>query len=138
MRQSDLNSLDIKQSIVPMFKGAGLTGDINNGAGIDRQNAESALLEVNIGNIAHASSTVDVVWQESDDNVTFTDIAEADLLGGLIPQATEVLGKNTVQKRAYIGMKRYLRCKVTVTTGAATGEAVFSANVVLGHLRQSV
>lgn len=59
-----------------------------------------------------ASGTVDVKLQDSDDNVTYTDVAS-----GAFTQVTEATDNATFEK-AYTGTKQYLR--VVATVGTAT------------------
>lgn len=56
--------------------------------------------------------TVDVKLQDSDDNVTFTDVAS-----GAFTQVTEA-NDNAIYEKAYTGVKQYLR--VVCTVGTAT------------------
>jgi len=64
--------------------------------------------------------TVDVKVQDSDDNVTFADVAS-----GAFTQVTEA-NDNATYEKAYTGLKRYLRAVSTVA-GAA---CVFGVNIV--------
>ena len=140
LRQTDYHSLDIKQSVVPVTKAAGLTADVVKGTGIDLSDCQAATLEVNYGDLATLNTTVDMVWQESDTDVdgNYTDVAAADLLNGLFTQVVPAGGASGIVKNAYLGAKRYIRAKFTVTTAASTGAATYAANVIKGHLRYSV
>ena len=62
----------------------------------------------------------------------------ADLLNGLFTQVVPAGGASGIVKNAYLGAKRYIRAKFTVTTAASTGAATYAANVIKGHLRYSV
>lgn len=135
MRQSDIHSLGIEQSISPVGKGAGLSAEETLGAGIDLQGCESASVVVALGTIAHADTTGAVTVQESDDNVTFTDVASTDLIGDDVFTGLVIASSGKNRKKGYIGSKRYIRAKLVLTTGASTGSFPVSVNVVKGHNR---
>ena len=85
--------------------------------GIDMQKFERALFVVDVGAFG-ASATVDAKLQESADNVTFTDLANA-----AVTQLAAAGGNNrlvTLECRAgqLSSGKRYVRCRVTVGTAA--------------------
>lgn len=100
-----------------------------NGTGVDLQGFESAMVVIETGTVTDGTHTIDI--QESDDNTTFTSVANADL------QGTEPVINNTqgskVFKVGYIGSKRYIRVAVTVS-GATTG-GVYGASIVRSHAR---
>lgn len=81
---------------------------------------------VAVGDRTDGTYTFEV--QESDDDSTFTAVADADLQG-TEPAATA----DGVTKLAYRGTSRYIRVSVT-STSVATGAAV-SAHIVLGNPR---
>lgn len=125
MASRDLvNSMGIAQSLAP----AARTAD-EDGAGVDLQGYESAVVVVATGAITDGTHTIEI--QESDDNSTFTAVADDDL------QGTEpVIGAadgNKVYKIGYIGTKRYIR--VSVTVADATSGGVYGAFVIRGHAR---
>jgi len=68
-----------------------------------------------------AGGTVDVKLQDSDDNVTFTDVSS-----GAFTQVTEA-NDNTTYEKAYTGGRRYLR--VVCTVGTAT--CSFGVDIIL-------
>lgn len=59
-----------------------------------------------------SGGTVDVKLQDSDDDVTFTDV-----VSGAFTQVTEA-NDNATQEKAYTGVKRYLRVVATVAVAA--------------------
>jgi len=67
-----------------------------------------------------AGGTVDVKLQESEDNVTWSDVS-----GGAFTQVTEA-NDNTPQEKAYTGSYRYIRAVATV----ATATCDFSVEVI--------
>jgi hypothetical protein len=66
--------LDPKVSVAPQSIGGAV-----NGTGVDLQGAEAALRIILNSGAATTPATVKI--QESDDNSTFTDVADADLIG---------------------------------------------------------
>ncbi|MEW5921573.1 MAG: hypothetical protein AB1796_11640 [Bacillota bacterium] len=97
-----------------------------NGTGVDLQGFEAVAVAITPGTITDGTHTP--VVQESDDNVTFTNVAAGSLQGSL-----SNIASNAVQEIGYIGNKRYIRVAVTVA-GATTG-GVYGAAVVCGRSR---
>ncbi|MEQ1614475.1 MAG: hypothetical protein ABL904_17140 [Hyphomicrobiaceae bacterium] len=109
-------------------------------AAIDLQGFNAALISISNadGGIAFdASNKIEITATHSDDGVTYTNVADADLLGvtgtasGIVKSfiAAATAGITNV---GYIGNKRFLKVKAdfTGTHGTGTGLAV---TVVLGH-----
>jgi hypothetical protein len=86
-----------------------------NGTGIDLQGYDGALVVINADTITDGTHTPKV--QESDDNSSFSDVASTDLVGTALVAITAA----SVQRIAYVGIKRYIRVVVTVTGSPATG-----------------
>lgn len=95
-----------------------------NGTGVDLANCEGATILVQTGTITDGTHTISL--QESDDNVTFTNVAAADLIG--TPPAITAPDDDKVFKFGYIGIKRYIRVVSTVA-GTTTG-GVYGASVI--------
>jgi len=78
----------------------------------------SVLVNLNAGDCS--GGTVDVKLQDSDDEITWTDVTDGAF--------TQVDGDNdnAIQEKAYTGVKAYLRAVATVATGAC----VFSVDVI--------
>lgn len=122
MPQRDIRlELDPKVSVAPQSIGGAVQG-----TGVDLQGCDAALVILDNG-AATAAATVKI--QESDDNSTFTDVADTDLIGTSGNPAGVAQTASTLVKVSYIGVKRYVR--VATTAGTA---ALFSAEVVRGHL----
>lgn len=126
MKRSPFTNLLTKQTITQ----AARVNVTTNGTGVDRTNGKhelfrSALVIVQTGTITDGTHTV--VVQESNDNVTFTPVAAADLEG--TAPAIGVADDNVIFEVGYTGAKRYVRVSVTGTGG--TVGAVFGAVVVL-------
>lgn len=101
------------------------------GTTVDRTNGEhemfrSALILVHTGTVTDGTHTVEV--QESDDNSTWTAVADAHLEG--TEPAIGSADDNKVYELGYMGYKRYLRVNVTVSGAPATG-GEYGALVVL-------
>ena len=126
--RSNLLELDAQATIVPQSIGGAV-----NGASIDLSGAESALIIFNSG-AATTPATVQV--QEAPDNAgapgAWTAVVDTDLIGLVGNGAGVAQTASTVVKVAYVGVQRWLR--VVTTAGSA---ALFSAEVVRGHLRHS-
>jgi glycerol kinase len=105
-----------------------------NGSSADLQNFNSAEFMIDLGTFAGTTPTATIKLQESEDNVTFTDISTEDILGGALP-VIDTTNDESVHKRGYLGNKRYVRGIVSATTG--TGPSLpMSITVVKGHARK--
>jgi len=121
----DINAnLDANESIRP----AVMTADTD-GQGVDLRGADSAIVVVTVGAITGAAGDATVTLEESDDNSTFTDVADADILG-----TEPTLAANTAYQFGYRGTSRYVRA--TFTVGGETNVAA-SAMVVRGNLARA-
>jgi hypothetical protein len=105
-----------------------------NGTGVDLQGFEGALVLLDLGLFGGTTPTATIKIQESDDNTTFTDVAAADLLGGVLP-AIDTTNDETTYERGYIGRKRYIRVAVTAIAGTSPSLPT-SAVVVRGGPRK--
>lgn len=102
-----------------------------NGAGVDRAGFESAAISFNCGAIGGTSPSFTLEVQESDDNATFTAVADKDLLGTEpVVNATNA-GTFTV---GYMGSKRFVRPVVKAVSGTSP-TLLIEASVILGHPR---
>lgn len=122
-----VNRISPASTMVPQT----VTGAVN-GTGVDLQGFDSAVFSVNIGALTgSATPVINVRAEESDDNSTFTAVAAADLDGGLLA-AVATGADATVQKRGYLGSKRYVRVAVPSVSGTSPS-APISASVIRGH-----
>lgn len=132
MAQFDLyHNIAPVQTIAPQT----VNGTVD-GAGVDLSGFLAVLFEINAGTISGTDPTVTIKLQESDDNVTFTDIADSDLLGG---SGTITINENNddqVYRRGYMGMKRYVRAVVSAVGGTGTGLPL-SVTVIKGRPRHA-
>lgn len=119
------NLISVAQSLAPAARSSSA-----NGAGVDLQGYDSAVVVVETGAITDGTHTI--VVQESDDNSAYTAVADADLQG--TEPAIVSTDDNVVFEIGYFGIKRYVRAAVTVA-GATTG-GVYGAHVVRGNKRK--
>jgi len=127
------NSVLVQQTVTA----ANRTNGTVNGTAIDLwsntvadQVFRSALAVVQTGTITDGTHTVEV--QESDDNSSFSAVADADLQGS--EPAIGAANDNVVYEIGYRGTKRYIR--VTVVTSGATTGGTFGAVLILGIPRR--
>lgn len=110
------------------------------GVGVDLQGFEGALAIFHAGvsgDTLSGTVKLQAILEESDDNVTFTAVAAADMLGednfALIDAAAE---DAVVQCVGYIGAQRYIRVRVDIT-GTHTNGIPLSAVIVRGYPRHA-
>ena len=121
-----------------------------NGSGVDLQGYESATAMVIVGaegDTLSSSVHFEVSLEHSDDNSTFTDVAQADIIdgtissGGIFLKLDGTAGGNPdtaggVFRVCYVGGKRYLRV-VLAKTGTHSNGTPIGAIIVKGHARHS-
>ncbi|QIJ62553.1 hypothetical protein [Streptomyces sp. JB150] len=105
-----------------------------NGASVDRNVGgdmhRSAMVVVHTGTITDGTHTIEV--QDSDDNSTFTAVADQYLQG--TEPAIGATDDDKLFVIGYTGERRYLR--VSVTTAGATGGGTLGAVILLGEPRR--
>lgn len=126
-------------SFYPLLVTAIADGD----AYVDLQGHEGALIIVTAGAIADGSGAVTLYTfelKESDDHITFTAVAAADLLGSE-PSFEAITGatheENESKSFGYIGSKRYLRVDLVAVPTVPGAGGTFSGVVVKGHPRHA-
>lgn len=126
------NNVKSVQSITPALR----TASVAAGATVDTLGYEAATFAVVAGTWTDGSHAISA--EHSDDGSSWDAITASDLLGtfptiasdggspedGANEEATTLIG--------YIGNKRYVRAKSTVTGGPSTG-AVYGVDVLLGR-----
>ncbi len=120
-----VNNIEQVESIRPQVA----TGAVN-GETVDLRGCDSVAFVVSIGAITGASGDAAVTLEESSDDVTYTAVADADILGS----EPEALAANTDYRFGYIGNERYVRAVFAL--GGETDVAV-CAMAVKGDLNQS-
>jgi hypothetical protein len=110
------------------------------GVGVDLQGFEGALMVAHLGqsgDTLSGSVYVTPTFQESDDNSSFTDIADGDLIGGVNKPVVDAAAEDEVIiARSYIGSKRYVRVFIDFT-GTHTNGIPISALVIKGAPRHA-
>ena len=102
------------------------------GVAIDRQGSDGLEFIFQVG--AYTDGSVTPLIEESDDNVTYTDVADADLTN---TEASAALSAAGVSSIGYIGDKRYV--KATAVTAAGSTLSVGASAVKYGlRLRGAV
>ena len=121
---------DLKSNIKPVQSLAPATRNAAaNGTGVDLAGFNSATVVFSNGAIGGtASPTFTFEVQESDDNATFTAVADKDLRG-VEPVITAA---NQISQVSYIGYKRYVRAVLKTVSGTSP-TLDCGATVVLGH-----
>lgn len=111
-----------------------LTAAAEGDAYVDLQGFEGALIQVFSGTITDGTS-YEFELKESADHITFTAVADDDLLGD--EPTFLAADDDKVKEFGYIGSKQYLRVDLkTVVGGPATG-GIFGAAVVKGKPRHA-
>jgi hypothetical protein len=112
------------QSLVPINRNAAA-----NGAGVDLSGFNGASVLFSSGAIGGtASPTFTFEVQESDDNATFTAVADRDIRG-IEPVVTTA---NQISQVAYLGYKRYIRAALKTVSGTSP-TLDCGAVVILGY-----
>lgn len=123
-----VNDISAVQSLTPAARTAAA-----NGTGVDLTGYNGAAVIIAAGTITDGTLYTFEV-QESDDNASFTAVADADLIG--TEPALAAADDNAVREVGYKGNKRYLRVALAAVTGAPATGGVFSAVVVRGKPRR--
>lgn len=142
---------DLSNNIVPVVSlAAAVRTAAANGTGVDLQGYESATVLVDVGaegDTLSSSVHFEVSLEHSDDNSTFSDVVQADIVDGTIAASGIFLkldgttGGNPdsagdVFRVGYVGGKRYLRV-VLAKTGTHSNGTPLGAMVVKGHARHT-
>ena len=116
---------DLKSEIKPLnsISPAAHTATVT-GASVDLQGFNAACAVVSAGTVTDGTHTPKL--QESNDNITFTDVAVGDLHGAFIAVTT-----GSIQKVGYKGVQRYLRLVSTVAGATVGGQYI--GQIILGE-----
>ena len=121
-----------------------------NGTGVDLQGYASATVLVEVGaegDTLSSSVYFEVSLEHSDDDSTYTDVAQADIVDGTISSGGIFLKLDgtangnpdtagEIYRVGYIGGKRYVRV-VLAKTGTHSNGTPLGAMIVRGHARHS-
>jgi len=142
---------DLSNNIVPVVSLAAATRTAAaNGTGVDLQGYESATVLVDVGaegDTLSGSVYFEVSLEESDDDSTYTDVAQASIVdgtiaaGGIFLKLDGTTGGNPdsaggIFRVGYVGNSRYIRV-VLAKTGTHSNGTPLGAMVVKGHARHS-
>ncbi len=142
---------DLSNSISPAISLAAAVRDAAaDGTGVDLQGFESATILVDVGaegDTLSGSVYFEISLEHSDDDVTYTDVAQADIIDGTISSGgiflkldgTEGGDPDTdglIYRVGYVGGKRYVRV-VIAKTGTHNNGTPIGAMVVRGHPRHT-
>jgi hypothetical protein len=107
-----------------------------NGTGVDLAGAESALVSIITGTYGGTTPVAKYKVQESDDNSTFTDVSDDNLIGATGNTSGVTIAASSAVKVDYVGTKRYIRVAISAVTGT-TPVIRLGASVILSHLRHT-
>ena len=114
------NIVDVAESIRPQVASGAVNGET-----VDTRGFDSVAFAVSVGAITGTGGDATVTIEESDDDSTWTDVADADIIG-----TEPTLAANTAYQFGYSGNARYVRAVFGL--GTETDVAV-SAIAVNGH-----
>ena len=112
---------DVVESVRPQVATADVEGET-----VDLRGSDSVLFAVTVGAINGGNDDSVVTIEESTDDSTFTDVADADILG-----SEPTLAADTAYQFGYIGTARYVRGKFGIGTET---DAAVSVVAVRTHL----
>ena len=131
------SNLGVQAAVDP----AVMTADAN-GNGIDTRGFDSVMLAASVGasgDTLSGSVKIELELEESDDDTTYTDVADSDLLNavdgtndGTFAVIDDPAEDDAVYLTGYRGTKRYVRVVVNVT-GTHTNGTPIGAVAILGH-----
>ena len=142
---------DLSNNIVPVVSlAAAVRTAAANGTGVDLQGYESATVLVDVGaegDTLSSSVYFEVSLEESDDDSTYTDVVQADIVdgtiasGGIFLKLDGTTGGDPdttggIFRVGYVGNKRYIRV-VLAKTGTHSNGTPLGAMVVKGSARHS-
>ncbi|MGD2159185.1 MAG: hypothetical protein PVG32_20075 [Anaerolineales bacterium] len=122
------NNVSLAESLAPAARTSS-----ENGAGVSMQGYNGALVIIHAGNWTDGTHAFEV--QESDDDVTYTAVADADLQGSE-PTVSDDNTDDQIYKIGYVGDEDYIRVVQTVTGTPATG-LVSGVAILRGFPRKS-
>lgn len=102
-----------------------------NGTSVECGAYDGAVAVLDVIELGGTSPSATYVLQESDDDVTYTDVAASDLIGGGQPGA---ITTPQLVARGYVGTKRYLRWRLA-SLGGTSPTVTASGTIVRGFAR---
>lgn len=127
----DLHSnIHVKRGLSPVAAGTDNTAYVSQVC--DRKGFEAVEFLILIGANTDADATFTALFEDSDDNVTYAAVTDANLLGTEALASFAFGDDNEVRKIGYTGGKRYQRVTITPALNAA-GDIFIAGIWVLGH-----
>lgn len=135
-----------KKKVVNLVDAATLAAD-NTPAAVDRAGYESIeiVLSIGAGGITFSGTNkIEFVLTHSDDNSTYSNVTDADMLGvsgissGIVKALTAAHGTATPYRFGYIGGKRYLKLLADFSGTHGTGTPIAAIAVLGDPLNQPV
>lgn len=105
------------------------TSNTVSGVSVDTKGYESATFAIQSGTLTDGTYTPEIL--ESDNNSTFTAVADDFLIGTEANAVFVATDDNKVKTIGYAGKKRYV--KITITSSGITSGGTLGATVILGH-----
>lgn len=128
-----VNNLKIVSTMVPVLANDDTEGT---GVGVDCRGYHKVLMVAQqgiSGDTLSGSVKWDILFEESDDNSTFTTIPDADLIGGYGKHTIDAAAEDpTLVVREYTGGHRYVRISWDAS-GTHTNGTPIAGFVALGH-----
>lgn len=90
-----------------------------NGSGVDLSGYRAAAILVALGVFAGTAPTATLQIQDSPDNSTWTAVPAANLAGGGVIPGITAANANTMIRRGYLGLQRFVRVAVTAIAGTS-------------------
>ena len=128
------NNLDLKRAFAPAAAVTDGTAQVSTVC--DLKGYGACMLAVALGVQSDADATWSVLIEDSDDNVTFSAVADEYLNGTEALAGFQFDDDNECRKIGYTGIKRYVRATVDDVT-ANTGNLFLSGMWVLGKASRS-
>lgn len=126
------NNLDVKRAVSPQAARTDNTAIVSQVA--DLKGYDGAMLAINIGANTDANATFAVLIEDSDDNSSFSAVADEYLNGTEALAGFQFDDDNEMRKIGYVGIKRYLRATIT-PSGNDSGNIFVTAAWILRPLR---
>lgn len=124
------NNIHVARGISPAAAGTDNTAMVSQVC--DRKGYEAVEFLINIGANTDSNATFAVLFEDSDDNVTYGAVADKDLLGTEALAGFQYDDDNEVRKIGYTGGKRYVRVTIT-PSGNDSGNIYVAGTWLLGH-----
>ena len=127
------NGLDLKRAVSPQAARTDNTAIVSSVA--DLKGYDGCMLAINIGANTDANATFAVLIEDSDDNSSYSAVADEYLNGTEALAGFQFDDDNELRKIGYTGIKRYVRATIT-PSGNDSGNIFITAEWILRPLRE--